>query len=97
MRKFEWDAAKNRANQVNHGIAFEAVRSCWNGPMLIQPDTRFEYGELRYIAIAFLNVVPVVIAYTERGDTIRIISARRATKHEQKIFASYLQIGGGNG
>ncbi len=97
MRKFEWDEAKNPANMVKHGIAFEAVRSCWDGPMFSQPDTRFDYGELRSVGVALLGLVPVVVVYTERGETIRIISARRATRHEQKIFDAYLKISEGNG
>ena len=90
MAVFEWDENKNRANRAKHGIPFEAVRSCFDGPMLVGVDTRFEYGEPRWLAIALLDVVPVVIAYTERRGRIRIISARKASRHERKVFEAHL-------
>lgn len=90
MPAFEWDDAKNRANLKKHGIPFETVRACFHGPMLVNADTRFEYGEERWIAVALLDGVPVVIAYTERGDSIRIISARKASRNERKIFEAYI-------
>lgn len=93
MPRFEWDEKKNRANQVKHGIPFEVVPSCFEGPMLVSADTRFDYGEPRMIAIAWLDVVPVVIVYTKRGDNIRIISARKANRHERKAFETYLTKG----
>jgi uncharacterized protein len=43
-------------------------------------------GENRFIAIGYVNAQPIAVVYTERGDTIRIISARKATKHEQKAY-----------
>lgn len=90
MPDFEWDEAKSRANRKKHGIPFAAVRACFDGPMLVSADTRFDYGEARWIAIAYLDLVPVVIAYTERNDGIRIISARKASRHERKIFEAYI-------
>jgi uncharacterized DUF497 family protein len=90
MPAFEWDEAKNRANRAKHGIPFESVRSCFSGPLLVSADTRFEYGEARWLAIALLDVVPIVIAYTERKGRIRIISARKANRHERKIFEAHL-------
>ena len=90
MAHFEWDENKNRANKAKHGIPFESVTSCFDGPMLVNADTRFEYGEARWLAIALLAAVPVVIAYTERKGRIRIISARKANRHERKIFETHL-------
>jgi uncharacterized protein len=90
MPAFEWDEAKNRANKVKHGIPFESVRSCFDGPMLVGADSRFDYGEARWLAIALLDLVPVVIAYTERRGRIRIISARKANRNERKIFEAHL-------
>jgi uncharacterized DUF497 family protein len=43
-------------------------------------------GENRFIAVGYVNAQPIAVVYTERGDTIRIISARKATKHEQKAY-----------
>jgi uncharacterized protein len=63
--------------------------------MLVGADTRFDYGEARWIAIAYLGLVPVVIAYTERSNRIRIISARKASRYERKIFEAYIAKAGG--
>ena len=90
MPTFEWDEGKSRANRKKHGIPFEAVRACFGGPMLVSADTRFDYGEARWIAVGYLDLIPVVIAFTERGDRIRIISARKASRHERKIFEAYI-------
>lgn len=87
---FEWDEAKSRANHAKHGIPFEVVPSCFEGPMLVWPDTRFDYGERRWIAIALLDVMPVVVVYTNRDVNIRIISARKADRREREKFKAYL-------
>ena len=54
-------------------------------------DLRENYGEERIVALAMLNGQILVVVYTERKDIIRIISARRANKHEQQNY--YSQIG----
>ena len=85
--KFEWDEQKNKANQAKHGISFEEAAEIFDYPMYETVDTRADYGETRVVAIGrnqyfvFLTVV-----YTERGEAIRIISARRATKQEKKLY-----------
>lgn len=90
---FEWDDKKNRANQAKHGIPFEVLTGCFDGPMLVKLDARLDYGETRWIAMALLGVVPVVIVYTERGQNIRIISARKADRREREKFKTYLLQG----
>jgi hypothetical protein len=87
--KFEWDEAKRRANIRNHGIDFLNVIRIFDGQIVSFEDERFEYYEQRFITIGILgmNVVLVVHTYIET-DTIRIISARKATKNEQKRFFS---------
>jgi hypothetical protein len=56
--------------------------------MLVQLDTRHEYGEDRWMGIGFLNHLVVVVIYTERdeGEIIRIISMRKALRYEQRRF-----------
>jgi uncharacterized protein len=57
----------------------------FNEDMLIEIDNRLDYGEDRWVGIGFLGLGIAVVFWTEReGDTIRIISARRANRHEQK-------------
>lgn len=86
--KFEWDEAKNDINLRKHGLDFADAPEIFNGPMLVQLDTRQDYGEDRWIGIGFIQSRVVVVVYTERdnGETIRIISLRKALKYERKRF-----------
>ena len=83
---YEWDERKRRANVRKHGIDFIDVPEVFDGNVLLIPDERFHYGEPRFIALGILKSVVVVVAYTERGENIRIISARKATKNEQIYY-----------
>lgn len=89
---FEWDDAKNAANISKHGIDFADVTDVFNHPMLGMLDDRADYGEERWIAIGWIHALIGVVVYTERkGDVIRIISARRATKHEVRRYEQSIQ------
>jgi uncharacterized protein len=89
--QFEWDEAKNLENIGKHEIDFADVPSMFDGEMLIELYDRFDYGEDRWFGIGFLGFGIAVIVWTERRkDVIRIISARRANRHEQKRFEHYL-------
>jgi uncharacterized DUF497 family protein len=83
---YEWDERKRRANVKKHGIDFIDVLEVFDGDVVILPDERFDYGETRFIAIGILKSFVIVVAYTERGENIRIISARKATKNEQIYY-----------
>ena len=82
----EWDEQKRLANVKKHGIDFIDVQEVFDGAVVIIPDERFDYGETRFILIGILKSQVVVVAYTERGENIRIISARKATKNEQIYY-----------
>ena len=88
---FEWDEDKNRANIQKHKIDFADVPAVFSGLMLVELDEREDYGEERWIGIGFLRDIVVVVVFTEsRQDTIRIISARKASKHERKRYEQAL-------
>ena len=83
--EFVWDEAKNERNIRKHGIDFIDIRSMFNYPMVTFLDQREDYGEDRWIGIGLLKGIPVVIVFREPDDeTIRIISARKATKQEEE-------------
>jgi uncharacterized DUF497 family protein len=63
----------------------------FDGPLVTVEDTREDYGEARYVALGLLEGIVVSMVYTERGSTIRLISIRKALKHETRFFLS--QIG----
>ena len=89
--QFEWDEAKNLENIRKHEIDFADVPPMFDGEMLIELDDRFDYGEDRCFGIGFLGSGIAVIVWTERRkNIIRVISARRANRHEQKRFEQYL-------
>ncbi len=89
--QFEWDETKNLENIRKHEIDFADVHSMFDGEMLIELDDRFDYGEDRWFGIGFLGLGIAVVVWTERkNNIIRIISARRANRHEKRKFEQYL-------
>jgi uncharacterized DUF497 family protein len=87
--RFVWDAKKNRANIRKHAIDFRDVIDVFNHPMLIRLDARQDYGEDRWIGVGLLGSLVAVAVYIEWEDeeTIRIISARKATAYETEEYA----------
>ena len=84
---FEWDDEKAAANIANHGIGFEIARLAFNDPDGIDDlDDRDDYGEERCNWHGLVNGRVLVVTYCVRGPRIRIISARKATKHEQETY-----------
>lgn len=84
--QFEWDEAKDRANVAKHGIDFETAKRIFDGPVLTRPDRRRDYGEERHIGIGRVEAATVVVAYTQRGGRLRLISARPASGKERKAY-----------
>ncbi|MEK7270846.1 MAG: BrnT family toxin [Planctomycetota bacterium] len=85
--RFEWDEAKNRVNIRKRRIDFVDLPPLFDRPMRVRLDARREYGEDRMIGIGWLRESVVVVVFVEKGnDTIRIISARKATRHERERF-----------
>ncbi len=87
---FEWDAAKARSNLEKHGVSFVAARLAFADAFALdRVDIASGHGEVRYILTGMANGVLLTVVYTERGERTRIISARRATRHEQgQYYAS---------
>ena len=86
--RFEWDENKNEENIRKHGIDFTDVYKIFNGAMIVNLDERVDYGEDRYIGVGLLKSTIAIVVFIEFDcdDIIRFISARRANKHEIKIF-----------
>jgi uncharacterized DUF497 family protein len=86
--RIAWDPAKARENLAKHGISFEEAVTALEDPLsAIGPDPDHSFGEERFIAFGISPFGRLLaIAYTERDDTIRIISARRVTPNERKIY-----------
>jgi uncharacterized DUF497 family protein len=85
--EFEWDDAKDAANLVKHGVGFATASSVFKDVFAIERiDDRHDYGEERYAIIGMVENRLLSVVYTMRGETIRIISARGATPHEQPQY-----------
>ena len=79
MPTFEWDPPRPHPTSSRHGITFETATLAFRDPFAIEwIDTRHHYGEERVILLALAANIILYVAYTERADTIRLISARRA-------------------
>ena len=87
--KFEWDDEKEQKNIIKHKIDFSTAALVFDGENRIEMyDDRHSDDEDRYITIGQVNdfTFIVMVVYTERGEAIRIISARLATKREKEMY-----------
>ena len=90
--QFTWYEAKRRANIVKHKADFADVSEMFQGPMLVRPDVRQDYGEDRQVGYGFIKDRVMVIIFTEPyPDVIRVISLRKASKYEQEKFEKALR------
>jgi uncharacterized protein len=86
-RDFEWDDAKAEANLAKHRVAFRTAISIFVAPQVLTIDvSRPEDNEERYKAIGLLESRLIVVVDTVRGESLRVISARRANLKEKKLW-----------
>lgn len=86
---FEWDDNKEKINIAKHGIDFSTAVHVFQDENRIEfYDAAHSEDEDRYITIGQINGIAIIVlvVYTERGDTIRIISARKATSQERRRY-----------
>jgi uncharacterized protein len=86
--EFEWDKQKAESNLSKHDISFEEAQTVFDDPLYVDfYDPDHSEDEHRYIIIGESSKSCILlISYTERGDKIRIISARPLTKQELKAY-----------
>ena len=86
--RFSWDPNKDRLNQRDHGITFQEATTLFGDSLAVTvSDPDHSIGEERFITIGQSSSGRLlVVCHIEQGDTIRIISARRATAHERKDY-----------
>ena len=84
--RFEWDSKKAEENLKKHGVPFEEAASIFYDPLSATfEDPDHSINEYRFLAVGLSSHSRLlVVAYAERGENIRIISARPATGHERK-------------
>ena len=88
--KFAWDARKASSNMRKHKVSFREASTVFGDMLSITvPDPDRSAGEHRLITLGLSSVGRlVVVCHTESGDTVRIISARTATRHEKSTYES---------
>jgi uncharacterized protein len=86
MADFEWDLEKESLNFHKHHVDFTTASEIWHGSIVEKVDERYDYGETRIIATGEADAGVLVVVYTWRGRTRRIISARKANSREKRLF-----------
>lgn len=87
MTEFVWDNNKAAANWRDHGVTFQQAVKALNDHFFVEwIDDRENYGEERVNLLGMCDGIILHVTYTERGEYIRIISARRAGKDEQEHY-----------
>jgi hypothetical protein len=88
LLSFQWDDEKALRNLRKHGVSFREAASVFADPISISIDDRDHGGHERRSVLVGLSSRGryLIVAYTERGAAIRIINARKATRHERKRY-----------
>ena len=88
MMKFEWDTAKAASNIRKHGVSFDEAGSVFLDRLAVSgPDPDHSIEESRYITFGLSRLGRLLaVSHTYRPGAIRIISARRVTRAERKIY-----------
>ena len=86
--EFEWDDAKATENYARHGVSFDLAKKVFNDPFAVERiDDRQDYGRRALYHYRSRGRGEILfVAYTEREERIRLISARRAIRHEQDDY-----------
>jgi uncharacterized protein len=86
--EFEWNLDKAALNLEKHVVSFQEATTVFNDPLSVTfPDPNHSIGESRYIIIGVSRFGQLlVVAHTDRGEKVRIISARKATHQEKRFY-----------
>lgn len=88
--EFEWDETKARSNRLKHGVTFNEAEQAFDDQSAIEfLDEMNSESEVRYQIIALSPLRLLFVAFTVRGETIRIISARKANAEQTRIYNEY--------
>ncbi len=90
--KFDWHPDKARTNLAKHQVSFQEAATVFEDPLSITfPDPKHSRGEERWVIIGqSANGRLLFVAHTDRANLTRIISAREATRREQRIYEEFL-------
>lgn len=85
---FEWDPQKAIENARKHGVTFDEATTAFGDPFgIVVDDPRHSGGEARMVLLGYSQANHLLaVMFTERGDRIRLISARKATRREHRNY-----------
>ena len=88
MSRVEWDSRKAESNLKKHGVSFDEAATVFIDPLAVTVIDSADHGEERDITIGVsaLGKLLLVVHIEKSGDTIRIISARKATNKERSFY-----------
>ena len=84
--EFSWSERKRSLNLKQHGLDFVDAAAVFQGLTFTLEDDRFSYKEQRFVTLGLLAGIPVSVVHTETDHEIRIISFRKATTREARIY-----------
>ena len=86
--EFEWNSNKAESNYEKHNVSFEEAATVFNDLLSVTfPDPDHSIGESRYVIIGVSRSGQLlVVSHTDRGEKVRIISARKATRQERRFY-----------
>jgi uncharacterized DUF497 family protein len=84
--EFEWDAGKARENRRKHGVSFDQAKQAFTDPFGVEWIDESGHDEERTILLAMADGAILVVVFTERGDRLRLISARKANRNEKSLY-----------
>ena len=86
--EFKWNESKATQNLSKHGVSFDEAKTVFDDPLYVDfYDPDHSHDEHRYIILGESRQGRfLLVSYTERGNIIRLISAREATRMERKVY-----------
>ena len=85
-----WDERKRQANLRRHGLDFGGCEAVFDHVVVTAEDPRSAYGEKRINLLGWWSGRVIHMTYTERGEVLRVISLREATRHEARIYFQFV-------
>jgi uncharacterized DUF497 family protein len=85
--EIEFDPNKDQANRLKHGVWLALAAEMDLGAAIIEPDQRRRYGEERLVALGPISGQLYLLAFTMRGEVMRVISLRKANARERRRYA----------
>ncbi len=86
--RFEWDGKKATTNLAKHGVSFDEAKTVFDNPLYVDfYDPDHAEAEARYLIVGVSSQRRLlIVSYTERGNSIRLISARTVTQRERQVY-----------